>query len=343
MKRRVLIVDDSPLIRSMLRDMISSDHELEIVGFAQDGNEAVQRVAELKPDVVTMDVEMPNKNGICAVREIMASNPTPILMVSSLTSAGTSSTVDALSAGAFDFICKPGNGSLRHFREVRDELIRKIHASSFARFSEMSRAIVQARTPMLPGNKIILIASSTGGPRSLSILWQQLPKDLNVPILLVQHMPPGFTASLASRLSSYNTVPCREANDGDSIEPGQALMAVGGRHMRVAPGDKITLEDGPSIHGVKPAADHLFTSASEIYGSRIIGAVLTGMGRDGAAGAKAILDSGGIVFGESESSCTIYGMPKAAKEFGGITAEYAIHEMGQAVVGALTRKVARAS
>lgn len=343
MSIRVLMVDDSPLIRAMLRDMLSSEPGIEVVGAASNGFEGLDLAKRLKPDVITMDVEMPGRNGLECLSGIMAECPTPVIMISTLTSKGASATLEALDRGAFDFICKPNNGSIKDFRTVQAELIRKVKAAKSARVGPIAAAPVRPVMRVAATDKIVVIASSTGGPKALVTLWQQLPKDFPAPIAMVQHMPPNFTASLADRLNSMGTVRCREAKPGDRLEPGLALMAPGGQHMRIGDRDQLTFDTEPTIHGVRPAADYLFDTAAKRYGSRVVGVVLTGMGKDGAAGALQIRETGGVVLGESAETCTVYGMPKAALEVGAVQAEYPIHELGAALVAALTRRVARAS
>ncbi|MBX3120079.1 MAG: chemotaxis response regulator protein-glutamate methylesterase [Fimbriimonadaceae bacterium] len=343
MKQRILVCDDSPLIRKMLSEIIGAEADLEIVGMAHDGEEAVKLALELKPDVITMDVEMPRKSGLAALQEIMKARPTPIIMVSSITTKGAEATLTALEHGAYDFVAKPSGGSTLHFRQVQEELLGKIRAALSARVGLRPAIALKAGMPTQKTDKVVLIASSTGGPKALQTLWQSLPQGFNAPILIVQHMPAGFTASLAARLHRLGTVPCREAKAGDKVMPGVALIAPGGVHMKVDKNGSIIFEDTPTIHGVKPAADHLFMSAIQTFGARCVGVVLTGMGRDGAAGAKAIREAGGLCYGESQATCTIYGMPKAAYEVGGIDAEFGIHEMGSAIVASLSGRKARAS
>ncbi|MCB8932106.1 MAG: chemotaxis response regulator protein-glutamate methylesterase [Fimbriimonadaceae bacterium] len=336
--QRVLIVDDSPVIRRLLGDMIGGEPDLEVVGYAPDGEEAVAKVRELRPDVVTMDVEMPRCTGLEALRRIMAESPVPVLMVSSLTRSGARETIEALQCGAFDVVAKPALGPAE-FPRVREELIQKIR---LARFAQVKAPVAApSRPPSKPslegvdGSRIVLIASSTGGPRALTMLFERLPSGFPAPILLVQHMPPGFTESLALRLGRVGPIHCREARDAEHPAPGEALIAPGGRHLVVDSGGTLRLEDGPTVHGVRPSADRLFLSAATHYGSRCLALVLTGMGRDGAEGAQALRAAGATVFGEAESTCTIYGMPRAAKAVGGIDAEFPIHDMADALVRAM--------
>lgn len=331
-KTRILIVDDSPLLRQVLVDMLSKEPDIEVVGLARDGLEAISMAKELKPDVITLDVEMPRMSGLEALAAIMRDNPVPVVMVSTKTSAGAEATLEALEKGAVDFVCKPRSGSFMALREVHDELVGKIRSAKSAAVGSKYRPLVRAASPGRSSDKVVLVATSTGGPRALTSFFETLPKNWQVPLLIVQHMPVGFTASLAARLDRIGTVPCREAKDGDAITPGQALLAPGGMHMRLSDNSRIELFDAPHLHGVRPAADFLFETAAKQLGKRCLGAILTGMGKDGAAGALAIKQAGGTVFGESEASCTVYGMPRAAKDLGAISGEYPIHEIGHALV-----------
>ncbi|MBN9501984.1 MAG: hypothetical protein BGO01_10120 [Armatimonadetes bacterium 55-13] len=342
-KTRILVVDDSPLIRQVLIDMLSAEADLEVVGVAKDGVEAIGKARELKPDLITLDVEMPKMTGLDALISIMAERPVPVVMVSTRTSVGATATIQALERGAIDFVCKPRAGSAAALREVQQELVTKIRHAKTASVGNKFHAPVRAAQPRKSTDKVVLIASSTGGPRALTCLFETLPKDWNVPLLIVQHMPAGFTTSLAARLDRIGTVPCREASEGDQLKPGEALLAPGGLHMKVGNDDRITLFDGPTLHGVKPAADHLFESAAQRFGTKCVAAVLTGMGKDGAAGSLAIKKLGGAVFGEAESTCTVYGMPRAAKEIGAVAAEFPIHEIGHALVAAVAGRVNRAA
>ncbi len=331
-KLRVLIVDDSPLLRQVLVDMLSKEPDIEVAGLAKDGLEAISMAKELKPDVITLDVEMPRMSGLEALSNIMRDRPVPVIMVSTKTSVGAEATLEALDKGAVDFVCKPRSGSFMALREVHDELVSKIRHAKSAVVGARTRPSVRAASPTRAGDKVVLIATSTGGPRALTGLFETLPKNWQVPILIVQHMPVGFTTSLAGRLNRIGTVECREAADGDVLKPGLALLAPGGVHMRLGDSRHVELFDGPTLHGVRPAADCLFESSAKHLGSRCLAAVLTGMGRDGAAGSLAIKKAGGVVLGESETTCTVYGMPRAAKETGAVSAEYAIHEIGHALV-----------
>ncbi|MFW5698125.1 MAG: protein-glutamate methylesterase/protein-glutamine glutaminase, partial [Fimbriimonadaceae bacterium] len=316
MKQRVLVVDDSAFVRRMISDWIVQDDDLELAGIAKNGGEAVEACKRLKPDVITLDVHMPEMDGVTALEKIMAECPTSVIMVSTETTEGAKQTIRCLDLGALDFVSKPQGSTSMKLVEAKQELLSKVRDARFAR-------MIRSRTPVEPKqavrsktDKVVVIASSTGGPRALVTLFESLPKGFSAPVLIVQHMPAGFTESFAKRLDQIGTVPCKQASEGDRLTPGLALLAPGGRHMQINDKGAIELNDDPSVHGVRPAADKLFVTAAKQYGKRIVGLVLTGMGRDGAAGAKAVADSGGVVYGEAESTCTIYGMPKAAKAQG---------------------------
>ncbi len=344
MSQTVLVVDDSPLIRRVVSDWIKAEDGLTLVGTASNGEEAVKLAQELRPDVITLDVEMPVKDGLTALREIMTLCPSRVLMVSSRTVQGADTTLAALEGGALDFVAKPNGSSSTAFLQTREELIAKIRGVQRAAIPKTRVRVAQkAVLPVSATDRTVLIASSTGGPAALATLWQSLPKGFPAPILMVQHMPAGFTASLAKRLDSMGTVPCREAKHGDTITPGVALLAPGGQHMVVESGGVLSLNTEPAIHGVRPAADFLFESAAEVLGAASLAVILTGMGKDGAAGALKLKHKGATVLGEDESSCTIYGMPRAAKEIGAVDLEVPLDQMGAAIVERLKRGMARAS
>lgn len=344
MTQRVLIVDDSPFIRRMITDWLKAESDLEVVGTASTGEEAVEKAVTLRPDVITLDINMPVNDGIWALEQIMKGAPTAVLMVSSATTEGARETLRALELGAYDFVTKPQGSSSLKFLQSREELIAKVRAARHAKLARPTPIRpVRSTSSVSSSDRVVLIASSTGGPKALALLWETLPAKFPAPILIVQHMPAGFTESFARRLDAIGTVPCREAAPGDKVLPGQAFVAPGGKHMRVRSDGSLSFDTDPPIHGVRPAADYLFLSAVEVYGARCVGVVLTGMGRDGAEGALAIRRAGGATLGEAESTCTIYGMPKAAMTIGAIEAEFPIHEMGRAIVAQLGGRIAHAS
>lgn len=347
MKHRVLIVDDSPFVRRLIKDWLDAAPEFEVVGCAKNGAEGVSMAASLKPDLITLDVEMPEMNGIEALKGIMEKAPCPVVMVSSVTKQGAAYTIQALELGAVDFVTKPDGPSSLHLVHAKDELLGKCRAAVRVRKASLrpSSAPVQrhlVKSHLAPNSsstdKVVVIASSTGGPRALTALFQGLPKGFPAPMLIVQHMPVGFTDSFAKRLDQIGTVPVKEAVDGDRIVPGLALLCRGGVHMEVTDHGTVRFNDNPPLHGVKPSADYLFKSAANVYGSRCMGVVLTGMGRDGAAGAKMISDAKGLVLAESEESAVIYGMPKAACEAGAVDEQFPIEQMASAIVSCLARR-----
>lgn len=343
MSLRVLVVDDSPFIRRILSDWIAADPDLELAGTARDGMEAFHLAAALKPDVITLDVEMPICDGITALPKLLK-HCNSILMVSSITTQGADATIKALELGAYDFVTKPQGSSSLKMLSSKDELLAKVKIAKELKFQRRIAAPKEpARIQKLTTDKIVVIASSTGGPGTLTELFQRLPKGFPAPILMVQHMPQGFTASFARRLDSLQTVPCMEATDGEKIVAGLSLIAPGGRHMVITRDHRIALNDDPNMHGTRPAADPLFHSVVKEYGSRVVGVVLTGMGKDGAAGAKEIVDAGGYVIGQDAATSTIYGMPKAAFEAGGISIQLPIQEIADHLVQVVTKGVARAS
>lgn len=319
---RVLIVDDSGFMRMVLKDIIEKQPDMKIVGIAKTGLEGVEKALELKPDVITMDVEMPELNGLEAVKIIMKKNPTPIIMVSSLTSKDSEITLEALENGAVDFIQKPAGSVSWTFRTVADELLEKIRNAAKIDPSRLVRkAITRPKKPkirtILRGQKIVLIASSTGGPRSLDAIIPNLPKGINVPVVVVQHMPPGFTKSLANRLDKIAELTVKEAEDNEELKPDTVYIAPGNYHLGLkSSGSKVYtyLDKSDKINNVRPAADFTFNDAAEIYKGNIIAAVLTGMGKDGAKGAFKIKHYGGKVIAESPKTCVVYGMPKAVVE-----------------------------
>lgn len=343
MKQRILVVDDSAFIRRVLQNWIAETEDMEVVGVARDGEECVRMAKELRPDAVTLDVEMPVRDGLSALKELMATNPLPVLMVSSVTTEGAELTLKALETGAFDFVTKPQGSNSLQFLQVKEGLLAKLRAAKTVKLpgSRVVRSVTRPVTGTT--DKVVVIAASTGGPMTLATLFAALPKGFPAPILIVQHMPPGFTATFARRLDAIGTVPCREAKPGDRVEPGVALVAPGGHHMLLGCKGELQFLDDLAIHGVKPAADHLFNSAAAVYGERTVGLVLTGMGKDGADGALRIRKHGGVVLGEAESSCVVYGMPKQAKAVGGIDAEFTLEEMVPALVAELTHRRSRAS
>jgi two-component system chemotaxis response regulator CheB len=323
-KINVLVVDDSALMRKVISDMINDESDMEVVDICRNGEELLQKLPTCNADVITLDVEMPKMDGITALKQMKASNINiPAIMLSSLTKEGTQLTMECLKEGAFDFLPKPSEAISFDLIKIKNELIQKIRLaygkkSSFTRISIRGSHIKETITRDSEKRKIesVVIGASTGGPKALYTVITALPKDLNVPVLVVQHMPAGFTKAFSERLCAASRLKVVEAEDGMPIERNVVYIAPGGFHMEVQNDKRIHLNSDPPIWGVRPAVDKLFTSASKVYGSHLISVVLTGMGRDGAQGTIEVKNSGGITISEDESTCTIYGMPRTAFETG---------------------------
>ncbi len=346
---RVLVVDDSAFMRKVVTEILSRDPALCVAGQARDGADALVKLDALRPDVVTLDIEMPVLDGLGALAEIMRRRPpTPVVMLSSLTQAGADATLRCLDGGAVDFVGKPSGSISLDIEKVAAELTAKVKAAAGARLApkaarpaaaEKPAAQTAAAPPRPAGGKIaaLAIGASTGGPRALQALVPLLPADLAVPIVIVQHMPPGFTASLAQRLEQMSPFRVREAASGDRLRPGEILVAPGGRHLVFDSAGVAHLTDEPPIHGVRPAVDITLSSLAQLYGPRLLAVLLTGMGRDGARGMKLTADKGGLTLAEDESTCVVYGMPKAAFEIGGVHRLLPLPEIAPAIAQACAR------
>jgi len=320
----VLIVDDSAFMRNTLSGMISSDPDINVIGIARDGIEAIEKVAELKPDIVTLDVEMPRMDGIEALRHIMANNPVPVLMVSSLTTDGAKVTLDALDLGAVDFIPKNLSDLSINIVKIKDLLIDKIKHIAKAgivlkRNNGASPKPIEMPKPLQYKSHrktaIVVIGTSTGGPKALQNIMPRFPKNFPVPILIVQHMPPAFTGPFAERLNQLSEIDIKEAEEGEPIQKGVAFVAPGRGHMSIArkkvTETVISISENKEDYIYKPSVDVLMLSAVESHSGQLLGVILTGLGNDGEKGMKAIKDSGGRTIAESEESCIVYGMPKS--------------------------------
>ena len=324
---RVLIVDDSAFMRRILREMLDGADDLQIVGQATNGQEAVEQTLLLRPDVITMDVEMPVMDGVSAVRRIMAQYPTPILMFSSLTEAGAQATLDALDAGAIDFLPKRFEDLAKDPKQIgrilRDKVLQVAAARAFKRPSLPSLSAVSPR-PALNYKlnspyRVLLMGCSTGGPQALQSVINALPVNFPLPVVIIQHMPASFTPTFAQRLDQTAALRVKEAQSGDRIEKGGVFIAPGGRQTRlVKQGDAavIRIEDPAEGQIYKPCVDLSFNSAAEVYGDKVLAVVLTGMGADGCEGARTLVKLGSKVWAQDQGSCVIYGMPKAVVDAG---------------------------
>lgn len=328
---KVLVVDDSAFMRKTISAMLGSDPRVAVVGLARDGEEAVRQVGALLPDVVTLDVEMPGMNGLEALKRIMDLKPLPVIMVSSLTEEGAAETLKALDLGAVDYLPKQLDGVSTNIVAIQQELIAKVIAAAGSAgkivrpngrkpkpmpLPTLSRSAMN----MMRGNKLVAIGCSTGGPKALQDVLPLFPKDFPAGILIVQHMPKFFTKPFAERMDQICQIEVREAQDGQTVTPGVALLAPGGLQMRVARRSaldvSIALAPNRENHIHAPSVDIMMQSVAETYPGRGIGVILTGMGHDGLEGMKAIKDAKGRTVAQDEATCVVYGMPKAVVDGG---------------------------
>jgi two-component system chemotaxis response regulator CheB len=329
---RVLVVDDSALMRKLIPQILEKDNSIQVVGTAMDGNFGLKKIEDLKPQVVTLDLEMPGMGGLDMLKEIMRRTKIPVIVVSSHSTQGASVTLQALSLGAFDFVAKPHDVSAR-MPEIAQELITKIKAAAQSRgvrvrpvqeaLRPTSKILLDARK--LP-TRVVAIGVSTGGPHALQYVLTQLPADFPGTIIVVQHMPEGFTEMFARRLDEICSIGVKEAQSGDLLLAGRVLICPGSRHMKVKRlplGDVVVLSDDPPVNGHRPSVDVLFRSVAEEFGAKSIAVLMTGMGEDGAQGMGSVKAVGGMTIAQSEDSCVVFGMPKAAIDRG-----YAIRVVG---------------
>jgi two-component system chemotaxis response regulator CheB len=343
-KTRVLVVDDSALMRKLIPQMFQADDSIEVVGTAMDGTFCLKKIEELKPNVVTLDLEMPGMNGIDTLKEIMRRQPLPVIVFSSHSTEGASVTLKALGLGAFDFVTKPKDATA-HMAETSRELIAKVKAAADSKLKPRMLPGVPPRpekrdiTPVGIPSKVVAIGISTGGPQAMEFMLSQLPADFPGTIVVVQHMPEGFTEMFARRLNETSALRVKQAQSGDLLQPGRVLVCPGSRHLKVKRlplGDIVVLSDEPRVNGHRPSADVLLRSVAEEFRGQAVGVLMTGMGDDGAEGLGAVKKAGGLTIAQSEESCVVYGMPKAAIERGYATRVVALDVMSatlQAVCG----------
>ncbi|MEQ8846156.1 chemotaxis response regulator protein-glutamate methylesterase [Botrimarina sp.] len=328
-RTRCLVVDDSTLYRKIVRDVLNSLPDVEVVGAASDGQQAIERIDSLRPDLVTLDLEMPRLDGIGVLRELQRRRiDVAAIMVSAFTAAGARTTTEALRLGAFDFVLKPSTNSLdESVAQLRHDLGPKLRAAAWRKRTPSPAPQTAPRAPRpaprlrLPGLRpdVVAIAVSTGGPQALTQLLPRLPASFPTPVLVVQHMPPLFTKSLAEDLDRRCPLTVSEASQGQPVRRGEVLIAPGGKQMRVAKsaaGPVIQLTDDPPENNCRPAADFLFRSVASVYGAKSLGLVLTGMGDDGALGAEKMKQAGAVILAQDEASCVVYGMPRAVVDRG---------------------------
>ena len=338
---RVLVVDDSAVMRQLLSTLLSADPAIEVVGTASDPYIARDRIKALNPDVVTLDVEMPHMDGLTFLRKIMTLRPTPVVMVSTLTQAGTEVTLEALEIGAVDFVAKQTADAGREHFAV--ELQTKVKAAARTRVGARRSAPTQTapqRRLKLSGNRIIAIGASTGGVEALKRLLTGIPADCP-PILVTQHMPPRFTEAFAQRLNRELAMTVSEAVHDEPIEPGHVYIAPGSHHLEIGRSGthyRCVLSDSAPVSGHRPSVDVLFRSVARTVGHVAVGAILTGMGKDGAEGMLELRKTGAVTFGQDEESSLIYGMPRAAFECGAVMQQFPLDRLASAILDACERE-----
>lgn len=345
-KPRVVVIDDSAFMRKLITEMVQSSDEFVVVGTAVNGEDGLREISELDPDIVTLDIEMPVMDGLAALEQIMKRSPRPVVMLSAAGSpAGSDMTIRALELGAVEFVRKPSGPISIDLVTVREQLIGALRAAAKINPRRLREALRKtpakrprepASSAATPGSVIgIAFASSTGGPRALAEIIPHIPAGLGVSVFVVQHMPKDFTRSLAQRLDLTSPMAVAEAVDGEPVAENRVYLAPGGVHMVVAQsstGPIVRLESGPPVWEVRPAADPLFKSVASVFGRKTIGVILTGMGRDGAQGLKAVRAAGGTAVVQDESSSLIYGMPQAALNAGGADHIVAVTEIAGKLV-----------
>jgi two-component system chemotaxis response regulator CheB len=349
----VLVVDDSAFMRKIISELVESSGEFRVVGTARDGRDAINQIQTLDPQIVTLDIDMPELDGLGTLGYVMTHLPRPVIMLSAATTRdGHDATVRALELGAVDFVRKPSGPVSLDLAKVSERLLGALRAAAAA---NVPRALTPlraprrvseetARIPASIASAVVGVATSTGGPRALAAVIPELPRDLPAAVLIVQHMPAGFTRSLARRLDAVSRLEVCEACHGDVVVNGRAYIAPGGSHMRVelvhgVP--KIVIDDqAPPVWGVRPAADPLFRSLARAYGSGCVGVVLTGMGRDGSEGLVAIREAGGSAIVQDRETSTVYGMPQAALRLAGADRIVPLGEVAAAVNVLLARAAA---
>ena len=327
-KIRVLVIDDSALMRKMISDILNSDSRISVIATANDGVSGLEKTRSLKPDVITMDVEMPIKNGVETLAEIMKTCPTPVIMLSSLTQEGAQISLKAFSLGCVDCVGKPSGTISLNIADIGKEIIEKVVVASTANIKSTTNITSGFRNYTLPSTgtnfmnnkrQLIVIGASTGGPLALQKVLESIPANFPAPIAIVQHMPLNFTNSFAKRLDSISQLTIVEGYEGLELKSGMAAIAPSGKHMLVKKrngGIFCNLSDAPSVLSVKPAANLLFLSAADEFSGAVVGVILTGMGKDGTEGAIALQEKGAHIIAESQETCIIYGMPRAAIEAG---------------------------
>lgn len=338
---KVLVVDDSALMRKIISDLINSQDDLEVIATAKNGQDLFLKLEKVKPDVITLDVEMPIMDGISTLREMKRQNINiKVIVLSSVSTSAAGNTMNCLQAGAFDFVAKPSGAISLDINKVVEELAIKIRAadgssSNILPKEQYNKTVEYRNLNKLERNQridAVVLGASTGGPKALYSVITKLPLSLNVPVFVVQHMPVGFTKAFADRLNDNCALTVVEADEGMAIENNKVYIAKAGFHMEIGSNKRIGLNEEPSIWGVRPAVDIMFKSASKVYGNHLVSVVLTGMGKDGADGTRTIKTNGGITISEDKSTCVIYGMPKVTFETGMVDMVLPLGEVSKAII-----------
>ncbi len=347
---RVVVIDDSAFMRKAISTMLAKDPEIQVVGTANNGNEGIERIRELDPDVVTLDIEMPVMDGLTALRHIMMEMPRPVIMVSSLTTEGAEATLKAMELGAVDFISKELSKVSLDIIKIEADLQKKVKAVAKRKLRHRIPHRPVPRSPEAhpregvtaiggrPVRDIVAIGVSTGGPPAVQKVLSVLPANLPAAILIAQHMPPAFTGPFAKRLDNVCAISVKEAEDGEPLKPGTVYIAPGGKHLRIAQrGTKLDVVVSPDPAGAlyKPSANELISSVAETMGRRSLGVILTGMGNDGLEGIRDLKARGGLVLAQNDATCVVYGMPKAIVDAGLADRIVGIDEMGPAIISSL--------
>ncbi|MGG7516918.1 protein-glutamate O-methylesterase CheB [Allorhizobium undicola] len=331
---RVLVVDDSPTMRGLITAVLNSDPEVNVIGQAKDAMEARAAIKQLNPDVVTLDIEMPDMNGLEFLEKIMRLRPMPVIMVSTMTHRGAEATLAALEIGAFDCVGKPMPGEPRPFGDLAEKVKAAARSQLRRHASQPAAPAIAPSTDFRVGRKIVAIGSSTGGVEALITVLQKFPRNCP-PTVITQHMPPTFTKSFAERLNRLCAPVVQEATDGARLEIGKIYLAPGGeRHLQVvnpsAPSCRL-VEQSP-VNGHRPSVDVLFDSVAELAGRNAVGVILTGMGRDGAAGLLKMRSAGARTIGQNEKTCVVYGMPRVAHELGAVEHQLPLGSIGEEIL-----------
>lgn len=349
-KTSVLVVDDSRLVRRVLVELLEASGDFRVAGEAEDGLDAIRKIHQLNPDLVTLDIQMPGLDGLQVLGYVMSEAPRPVII---LTAAGDRHnddlTLRALELGAVDFVRKPAPDEGLQAADLTERMLGALRgalrvnlAAATSVLARPVRARQRASAPARAATRVLAIAASTGGPRALAELIPALPPDLGAAVLVAQHMPTGFTASLAERLDRRSALPVREAQDGERLEENRVYIAPGGLHLTVSLGAdgvaRLEVRDGAPRHGVRPSADILFSSIAATFGASAVGVVLTGMGRDGSDGLRAMRSTGAFAMVQDEATSTVFGMPKTALSLAGADAITPLHEMAQVIAAAVASR-----